>query len=250
MYFSPTDTSKKVALAIAEGVGGKQIQEYDLTTDEGESPITGEADLVVLAAPVYAGRVSADALKRFQRLQMPGIPAVVAVVYGNRDYEDALIELRDEAEKLQLKVVAAGAFIGEHSFSREQMPVAAGRPDTSDLHAARELGHKAAEKLAEGFVGGVLEVKGNVPYREPKAVPPVAPHCLAGCTVCGKCVTVCPVHAISKSPEGKIETDAEKCTLCCACVKKCPFGQRVFDTPFTKVLYENCSARREPELFF
>lgn len=28
-----------------------------------------------------------------------------------------------------------------------------------------------------------------------------------------------------------------------------PFGQRVFDTPFTKFIYNNFRERREPELF-
>lgn len=110
VYFSPTDTSKKVALALAEGTGAKEIKEFDLTTDESASPIVCDADLLVLAAPVYAGRVALQAIQRFQRIQAPGVPALVAVVYGNRDYEDALIELRDEAEKLHLKVIAAGAF--------------------------------------------------------------------------------------------------------------------------------------------
>lgn len=249
VYFSPTDTSKKVALALAEGTGAKEIKEFDLTTDESVSPIVCDADLLVLAAPVYAGRVTLQAIQRFQRIQASGVPALVAVVYGNRDYEDALIELRDEAEKLHLKVIAAGAFIGEHSFSRKQMPVAEGRPDASDLQKARELGQKAVLKLAQGVSEETLCVKGNVPYRAVKEQPPVAPVCLEGCTLCGKCIVVCPVHAISKSSEGKIETDAEKCTLCCACVKKCPFEQRVFDTPFTKFLYDNFRERREPELF-
>lgn len=249
VYFSPTDTSKKVALALAEGTGAKEIREFDLTTDEGTSPWPCKADLVILAAPVYAGRVAPHALQRYRRLQAQNVPAVIAVVYGNRDYDDALIELRDEAEKLHFKVIAAGAFIGEHSFSRPQMPVAEGRPDASDLQKARDLGQKAVQKLEQGVSEDSLWVKGNVPYRAVKEQPPVAPVCLEGCTLCGKCVAVCPVHAISKSPEGKIETDAVKCTLCCACVKKCPFGQRVFNTPFTKFLYENFRERREPECF-
>lgn len=249
VYFSPTDTSKKVALALAEGTGATEIREFDLTTDEGSSPWPCKADLVILTAPVYAGRVAPHALQRFRRLQAQDVPAVIAVVYGNRDYDDALIELRDEAEKLHFKVIAAGAFIGEHSFSRPQMPVAEGRPDASDLQKARDLGQKAVQKLEKGVPEDSLWVKGNVPYRAVKEQPPVAPVCLEGCTLCGKCVAVCPVHAISKSPEGKIETDAAKCTLCCACVKECPFGQRVFDTPFTKFLYENFRERREPEFF-
>lgn len=249
VFFSPTDTSKKVALALAEGTGAKEIRKFDLTTDPGVSPIECKADLVILAAPVYAGRVASHALQRFRRLQARDIPALVAVVYGNRDYDDALIELRDEAEKLHFKVIAAGAFIGEHSFSRPQMPVAAGRPDASDLQIARHLGEAAVIKLTEGKIQGHLNVKGNVPYRVVKEQPAVAPVCTDNCTRCGRCIAVCPVQAITRSPQGVIETDAVACTLCCACVKKCPFEARVFDTPFTKYLYENFRERRDPELF-
>ena len=55
------------------------------------------------------------------------------VVYGNRDYEDALLELSDRAKDWGLTPVAAGAFIGEHSYSRPSLPVAEGRPDEDDL---------------------------------------------------------------------------------------------------------------------
>lgn len=250
VYFSPTDTSKKVALALAEGTGAKEIKEFNLTTDDSVSPIECKADLVILAAPVYAGRVAPHALQRFRRLQAQDVPAIITVVYGNRDYDDALIELRDEAEKLHFQVIAAGAFIGEHSFSRPQMPVAEGRPDASDVQTAQRLGEAAVAKLAEGKIQGQLKVKGNVPYRAVKEQPAVAPVCTDQCTRCGRCIAVCPVHAITRTPQGAIETDAAACTLCCACVKKCPSGARVFDTPFTKYLYENFRERREPELFF
>lgn len=249
VYYSPTDTTKKIATAIAEGTGVADVHAYNLTA-AGSLPATVAAsDLLVLAAPVYSGRVSPTALERFRDILPKGTPVIAAVVYGNRDYEDALLELCDFASVHEMPVVAAGAFIGEHSYSKENMPVAAGRPDEADLDIARRLGEEAVCRLSEGLPAEALSVKGNRPYREVKPKPPVAPVCSDSCTGCGRCISVCPIDAISKTADGQIVTDVDLCTLCCACVKKCTFGARLFDSPFTKVLYENFRARREPELF-
>lgn len=67
---------------------------------------------------------------------MNNCTAIIVVVYGNWDYVDALIELRDIAVKMGFKPIAAAAFIGEHSFSTEDSPIAYGRPDISDLNIA------------------------------------------------------------------------------------------------------------------
>lgn len=76
--------------------------ETDLTLDEQTSPIEMNGELCVIAVPVYGGRVAATALQRLQRLKGNGSPAILVVVYGNRDYEDALLELRNTAVQLGL----------------------------------------------------------------------------------------------------------------------------------------------------
>jgi hypothetical protein len=117
IFFSPTQTSAKIARAIGEGIGMGRRMETDLTLDEQTSPIEMNGELCVIAVPVYGGRVAATALQRLQRLKGNGSPAILVVVYGNRDYEDALLELRDTAVQLGFVPLTAGAFIGEHSFS-------------------------------------------------------------------------------------------------------------------------------------
>lgn len=144
VYYSPTHTSGKIAKAIAEGLAAETCQLIDLTTDNRTEPIYVQADWLILAAPVYGGRIPVSAMERFKRLKMTrtdGAPtkAVVAVVYGNRDYDDALLELCNEAEALGFPPVAGGAFIGEHSFSRPEMPTAQNRPDANDLQIARHF---------------------------------------------------------------------------------------------------------------
>ena len=249
VFFSPTHTSAKIARAIGEGIGiGKRI-EIDLTTDEESSPIEIKDSIAIIAVPVYAGRVAPTALQRLHRLKGNNAPAILVVLYGNRDYEDALVELRDETVRLGFTPLAAGAFVGEHSYSRPDMPIAAGRPDMADLQIAEQLGKDSLVKLKKVERPDEFFIKGNTPYRYVGPSTPAAPVCTDECFACGECIEVCPTHAITISEEGKIETEMTQCIKCCACVKECPNGARIFDTPYTPMLHQKCAIRREPELF-
>ena len=273
VFFSPTHTSAKIARAVGDGIGMGRRMETDLTLDESADPIEITNALTVIAAPVYGGRVAPVALKRLKRLKGNNAPAILIAVYGNRDYEDALIELRDTAVELGFTPLSAGAFIGEHSYSTTNMPIAAGRPDASDLQIAFQFGQDSLNKLIEKTavtspelqtacklksLGGKLSIllssffiKGTSPYKIVQAGKPACPVCTEACFVCGSCVEVCPTHAISISKDGsQIETDINRCIKCCACVKECPNEARVFHTPFAAILHEKFNTRREPELFF
>ena len=273
VFFSPTHTSAKIARAVGDGIGMGRRMETDLTLDESADPIEITNALTVIAAPVYGGRVAPAALKRLKRLKGNNAPAILIAVYGNRDYEDALIELRDTAVELGFTPLSAGAFIGEHSYSTTNMPIAAGRPDASDLQIAFQFGQDSLNKLIEKTavtspelqaacklksLGGKLSIllssffiKGTSPYKIVQAGKPACPVCTEACFVCGECVEVCPTHAISISKDGsKIETDVNRCIKCCACVKECPNEARIFHTSFAAILHEKFNTRREPELFF
>ena len=169
------------------------------------------------------------------------------------DYEDALKELSDALSEQGFIPVSAGAFVGEHSYSRKDMPIAAGRPDKDDLFKASQFGHDTLKKLEEaGCLSklSVLEVKGNYPYKVKGPSTPQAPVTDEElCTQCEYCIDVCPVAAIS-IVDDRMFSDPVLCIKCCACVKECPEGARTFDTPYTAMLHKNFSARREPELFF
>jgi ferredoxin len=41
------------------------------------------------------------------------------------------------------------------------------------------------------------------------------------CTMCGSCISVCPVEAI-KEGDPQYEIDADVCTDCGACAEECP----------------------------
>ncbi len=253
--FSPTRTTRKIMDSIADGIGAKEVQVIDVTRTEEVPDCYGcdDNDLVIIGAPVYAGRLPKTAVERFSRLESAGVPAVLVVTYGNRDYEDALLELKDLAETAGLKPIAGASFIGEHSYSTVKTPIAVSRPDMQDLEKARKFGKAVAGKLDNGCLEECsdIEVPGNRPYKELMDRPPAAPVSNDSCELCGSCERVCPTDAIRVG--AMVETDATRCLLCCACVKVCAFDARIMEVPrileISRWLAENYSVRKEPEVY-
>lgn len=256
VYFSPTGTSKKIVETIAEGIQAK-IKHVDLTPPAAKTKEFGEFhdELAIIAAPVYAGRVPEEAADRLLRLKANGTPAVVVVVYGNRAYEDALLELSDLATQAGFRPVAGGAFIGEHSYSTPENPTAHGRPDTEDLTKAAEFGGEIREKI-RGITVPLdippLKVPGNHPYRDgwdpEEPMSPLTEE--EPCIKCGRCTEVCPTAAVTVADE--VTTEEEPCIMCCACVKNCPTGARIMRPRMQQIserLHTNLGERKEPETF-
>lgn len=127
-YFSPTHTSKRVGEAVAAGLQAARLVENDLTHTPADDTILPSSSVAVVAVPVYRGSVAPLALERLQGLHGDGTPVVLLAVYGNRDYEHALDDLDRFMTERGFVTVAAGTFVGEHSYSTPQTPVAAGRP--------------------------------------------------------------------------------------------------------------------------
>ena len=123
-YLSPNGGTKKVADAIAAGFN-IPVWEMDLTK-ENSSVTLGEEDALMAVLPVYAGRVPQISLERLSALKGTGQKAVAVVVYGNREFDDALLETKNALEAAGFQVIAAAAFIAEHSIVRS---IANRRPD-------------------------------------------------------------------------------------------------------------------------
>lgn len=254
VVFSPTGTTRAILEAVAAGTG-LPASLRDLTLPGAPCPVPG--GLVLLGTPVYAGRVPQIAAARLRaEVRGDGRPAVLAVVYGNRAFEDALLELRDLAVELGFVPVAGAAFVGEHSFSTPQWPVAQGRPDAADLEKAAAFG-----RSVRGLLDGVarpadlrpLEVPGNIPYRQGVQPSSICPETDAlTCVLCGACARSCPSGAISLT-EDAVLTEASLCMRCCACTRACPSGARVMRNErileFGRMLSTQHAQRREPEFF-
>lgn len=261
MYFSPTGTTEKTTSTIAASLAGEEgFSALDFTRPEGRKnpAVFKEGDLVVAGVPVYAGRIPNVLLSYLDTLAGNGALAVAVVVYGNRDYDDALIELKDILTEHGFKVIAGGAFIGEHSFSTT---LGANRPDEKDIKIARDFAAGIADKLEKSRDYSELVVKGKRPYRkyympktaageDNKAFRTVTPMTSEDCTDCKTCAEICPIGSIDYEDIRKYNGI---CIKCCACIKRCPVGAKYFDDPdylFHKNRLEAAfTARREPELF-
>ncbi len=241
-HFSPTGGTKKVADAIATGFN-MPVEELDLTKDSSSVAID-EADILLAALPVYAGRVPQVALKRLSAIRGIGQKALAVVVYGNREYDDALLETRNALEANGFQVVAAAAFIAEHSIVRS---VASSRPDEEDKRVAREFATRVAEKLD---VLTSVQVPGNEPYVERKPTP-FHPTADETCIRCGLCAAQCPTMAISvDNPE---RSGSDLCINCLRCVQVCPLQCRNLPATFlagiTQMLNEKAAGYKKPSIF-
>ena len=232
--FSPTHTSKQIGEAIVRGMGIADVSFVDMTLQAPEKKEFGSDALAVITVPVYGGHVAPLALEK--DLCADGTPAVIVVVYGNRAYEKALVELDAFVSGLDFKVIAGGTFVGEHSYSSDRYPIAAGRPDDDDLKFAEEFGAKVRIKLANAADAEHLYGVDVQKIQRPKQ--PFFPlfRFLRRVIKLRKSGVPMPRGAIVKGEE--CVTNAEKCIRCCACVKGCPQKARTFDTPFAALLHD------------
>lgn len=253
VYFSPTGTTRKIVEQIASGIGVTEICSHDLTLQTTFLTIPLKHELTLVGVPVYAGRVPEISAQRLEQLSGNNQPAVLVVLYGNRAYEDALIELQDIMEAKGFTVIAAAAFIGEHSYATHEYPIAVHRPDQDDLAKAFAFGQSVATQLHTGRLTPKPLIPGDRPYRDRLPRPVFAPDVDATrCSVCKTCLTHCPTSAIAIA-EGVMSTDPADCILCCACIKICLEHARFLEHPMIqdrrKMLVANCSDRKEPAIF-
>lgn len=255
--FSPTRTSLRVGQAIAQGWGGDDVVVHDLTLDAEPETVIQLGDAAVVTMPVYGGHLPHLAVGCLMEFKGEGIPVAGVVVYGNRAYEKTLEELSFLLAKIGFKVIAGGTFIGEHSYSTADCPIAAGRPDEDDIEFARLFGMKIKTKVEAATdlehlyevdvrriqrprqsIWSLLRFVYQVQKMRKGVVPvPRTPETWADrCKHCGRCVDVCPAGAIVRGDE--CSTDKDKCIKCCACVKVCKQKARYYDTPFAPLLYK------------
>lgn len=250
IFFSPRGTTKQTARAI---LGHQEkVEERDLIGRPlVEDWVFPAEEPVLVAMPVYAGRIPGVCREMLERhLKGSGGPAVAVVVYGNRAFDDALAELQDLLETAGFHVIAAGAFVAQHSIFTK---VAAGRPDDRDKAVMAEFGARCREKIAAYMPGehAPITVRGSHDYVKPKGVP-LKPDCNDRCMKCYACARNCPTGSIPL--ETPWITNKDTCISCGACIYLCPTQAR----GYRGIAYETaakgfalmCDKRKEPELFF
>ncbi|MEE1031741.1 MAG: EFR1 family ferrodoxin [Ruminococcus sp.] len=246
--FSPTGGTKRVADIIARNFSD-EFTSIDLTcqkTDFEAISFTAE-DICIVAAPAFGGRVPDVAVARLSQMQGNQAKAILVAVYGNRAYEDTLLELKNTMIASNFICVAGIAAIAEHSIMRQ---FAEGRPDENDKTELAAFAEQIKEKLNDTEKFHDLHVPGEMPYKEFKGTP-MKPETTKDCIKCGLCKDKCPVGAIYM--DGTAKTDSEACITCMACVAVCPKKARkvsklVLTAASTK-MKKACSGYKKNELF-
>ena len=234
-YFSPTGGTKKAGAALASELA-ETVNEVDLAEKTVNNPLS---EVVVVAAPVFGGRIPTIVADKIAKMSGEGKKAVTAVVYGVRAYEDALLELNDAMKNSGFDVVASAALVAQHSIVPE---VGAGRPNEADIEEIQQFAKNVLNAIEEGKTGNVT-VPGYYPYKEVKKGS-ATPISLATCNGCGHCACVCPTEAVTVT-DNEVLTDADKCIMCMACVAKCPAQSRVLPPPIQEGLTQKLSVFKE-----
>ncbi len=256
IYFSPTRTTKRVLQQLVQGFSDVEVVHVDITYPGNNFLLDIPAnELTIFGVPVYGGRVAQVAVERLKTIQTSGSPAIITVVYGNRAFEDALLELKDLVAANGFKPVAACTFIGEHSFSEQGTLIAPGRPDTEDIKTAQQYGmtiqnHLQQINTTEEIID--IDLPGHVPYKKGVGSIPFAPEINSSiCTLCGECIPICPTGAITLTDS--VTIDVDRCIFCCSCKKSCPEAAITIEAaPIRekmKFLSHKSMSRKEPQLF-
>ena len=249
IVFSPTGGTGKVADIITEEWDGA-ITRIDLT-DAGtdfSKIIIGQEDIVLAAVPSYGGRVPELAAKRLMEIRGNRAKCIIVCVYGNRAYEDTLVELQDIVGNCGFQTVAAISAVAEHSIIHQY---AAGRPDEKDAEELRGFAKTLFGRLKDAKISEtLLEIPGSRPYKKAGGAG-LVPKATKDCVSCGLCAEGCPAQAISR--ENLKTANDKKCIACMRCVVRCPKSARKVNGAMVSVaalaIKKACSERKENELF-
>lgn len=248
MIFSPTGGTKKVADMIA-GRFRPESSWIDLTDHALDFTVFSFAkeDICIVAVPSYGGRVPGIAADRIRKMRGNGARTVAVTVYGNRAYDDTMLELNDILSEAGFRPVAAIAAVAEHSIMHQ---FGTGRPDGKDKRELVDFADKVKRGIQNGSLTKQPHVPGNRPYRSYDGVP-MKPRSGKSCTKCGVCAEKCPAGAIPiKMP---MSTDYDQCITCMRCIAVCPQKNRsvskLLVAAGAQKLKKACKERKKNELF-
>ena len=245
IIFSPTGGTEKAANAITQCWG--QVETIDLSiANKDFSAITFNSDsLVLIAMPCFGGVAPQLALERLAMINGGSALCAIAVVYGNRAYDNTLVQMEDYAKGAGFKVIAAISAVAEHSIIRR---FAAGRPCSDDCRQLSDFGSQILDKVNSKKLTEPT-IPGSRPYKSSEAG--MIPKADSTCNSCGVCVQSCPAGAISA--DNPRTSDKKKCISCMRCVSICPLHARNVSSVMTALaaaaIGKACSVEKANELF-
>ena len=239
LSFSPTGGTERIARAVGDGLAGHlgvepSFLRFTLPEQRQREYRFSEDELLVMASPVYAGRLPNKLMPEFQaKIWGQNTPAVPLCVFGNRSPDEALRELVLLLEGNGFQIAGAAAFAGRHAFSHL---VGSGRPDQADLEEISSFARRVAEKLAAETLPPLEMDRGELgPYYTPLKEDGTPAKFLKAkplthrdwCLHCGTCARSCPMGSIdSQSMEA-----VGLCIKCQSCVRRCPVHAKYFEDP-------------------
>ena len=202
IYFSPTGTTKKIIKNVIKGIESKQVEYVDLTEgnriSKKEKIDTTKDDLIILGASVYGGFLYKEFRNYIKNIDFNNKAVAIVLLYGNAVIMFAKREIVSIVKKNNGNVVGYGEFIGEHSFSTKELPVAINRPNTEDINVAISFGKAIREELKNNieknkslslfdrFIGKVANIKPVHTGRRIFTIPKTDYELCDNCGVCIK----------------------------------------------------------------
>ena len=239
LYFSPTNTTKKICNAIALGMGENAPVKLNITKPDFRERLISNPDAIldnidhlIIGAPVYAGKLPLQVIESLKTITGNGKECTIVVVYENRDYGVALKNLAEILTENRFKIKAAGAFIGQHSYS-EIIPIAIGRPDKNDLELAYNFGKNCISNSKHLAIAEIPKQIDWISKSKSYFKSVTAKYISENCTQCGICAKHCPTGIIAAETGDYIRKEAKaNCIGCMACVFKCKNEARIIEANF------------------
>lgn len=220
-----------------------------------------ETELVIVATPVYDGRVP-EFLLPYLNSNLVGNNTLVIPVccYGNRGVDDALVELRNILETRGFRSVGAAAVVGQHVFTHN---LGTSRPGVKDKRVIEDLAVQLKKKIddLDAIPEYPIDVVGNDPvgpyntprdrYGYPINISKVRPKTSKDHLDTAKnMIKLCPVGAIA--PDG-VQIPGP-CMRCGVCIKLSPRGARYYDDEamsfYKKELDAQYQKPQESQIFY
>lgn len=248
VYFSPTGSTKQVVEQVSKAFD-QHIKDIDLSDPNFVQQVIefSKDDLIILGVPSYSGRMVVLAHQLVEKyLKGNGAKAIIIATYGNRAYDDQLVEMDDLMKQTGFEVIGGISAVCEHSIIRD---VAKGRPNDKDLETLKMFGLKIKENMNQTHD---IAFPGNRQYKEAKEHFPFIPLTNDSCNGCGTCIKSCITNAIALN-DGIAVTKQQDCISCMRCIQVCPQHARMLEENLygtvKEKMIQNCSDYKEYELF-